>query len=69
MRHYMRHFARLLVLLCLLVSAPVAVVPFARPAPQDQNDSKTQTVYVTRTGRSITGTVAGTFQTAGSPCR
>jgi hypothetical protein len=48
---YMRHFARLLVLLCLLVSAPVAVAPFARPALQDQSDTKTQTVYVTRTGK------------------
>lgn len=47
----MRHIARLLVLLCLLVSAPVAVVPFARPALQDQGDTKTQTVYVTRTGK------------------
>jgi hypothetical protein len=47
----MRYIARLLVFLCLLVSAPVAVVPFARPAVQNQSDNKTQTVYVTRPGK------------------
>jgi hypothetical protein len=47
----MRHIARLLVILCLLVSAPVAVIPFAWPALQNQSDSKAQTVYVTRTGK------------------
>jgi len=52
MRHAaMRHIARLLVLLCLLVAAPVALVPFQRPALQDQSDSKTETVYVTGTGK------------------
>jgi hypothetical protein len=49
----------LLVFLCLLVSAPAAVVPFERPALQDQSDNKTQTVYVTRTGKRYHGTVAG----------
>jgi hypothetical protein len=47
----MRHMAKLLVLLCLLVSAPVALVPFQRPALQNQGDNKAQTVYVTRTGK------------------
>jgi hypothetical protein len=47
----MHRIARLLVFLCLLVSAPAAVVPFERPALQDQSDNKTQTVYVTRTGK------------------
>lgn len=52
MRHAaMRHIARLLVFLCLLVAAPVAVVPFERPALQNQSDSRTETVYVTRTGK------------------
>ena len=46
----MRCIARVLVFLCLLVSAPVAVVPFAPVAPQSQSDSQAQTVYVTRTG-------------------
>jgi hypothetical protein len=47
----MRHIVRLLVFLCLLVSAPVAMVPLGPPALQNQSDSKTQTVYVTRTGK------------------
>ncbi len=47
----MRHIARLLILLGLLVSAPVAVVPFQQPAPPTQADKKTETVYVTRTGK------------------
>jgi hypothetical protein len=47
----MRHIARLLVFLCLLVSAPVAVVPFQQPAPPTQTQNKTETVYVTRTGK------------------
>ena len=37
--------------LCLLVSAPVAVVPFQQPAAQEQAQNKTETVYVTRTGK------------------
>jgi len=39
----------LLVFLCLLVSALVAVVPFQQPTPQTQKQNKTKTVYVTRT--------------------
>jgi len=49
MRH-MRRIARLLVFLCLLISAPVGVVPFQQPTPPTQTDKKTETVYVTRTG-------------------
>ncbi len=47
----MRHIARLLIFVCLLVSAPVAVVPFQQFAPQTQTQNKTETVYVTRTGK------------------
>jgi len=47
----MRHIARLLVFLFLLVSAPVAMVPFQQPAPPAKADKKTETVYVTRTGK------------------
>ena len=47
----MRHIARLLIFLCLLVSAPVAVVPFQQPVPQGQARNKTETVCVTRTGK------------------
>jgi hypothetical protein len=47
----MRYIARLLIFLCLLVSAPVAVVPFQQPAPPKQADKKTETVYITRTGK------------------
>jgi len=47
----MRHIARLIIFCCLLVSAPVAVVPFQQPASQQQPDKKTETVYVTRTGK------------------
>jgi hypothetical protein len=47
----MRQITKLLVFLSLLVSAPVAVVPFQQPLPQTQSDMKTETVYVTRTGK------------------
>lgn len=47
----MRHFVRLLVLLCLLVSASVAVAPFQQPTTQAQAQNQTETVYVTRTGK------------------
>jgi len=47
----MRQIARLLIFLCLLVSAPVAVVPYQQPTPQKQAQDKTETVYVTRTGK------------------
>jgi hypothetical protein len=47
----MRRLVRLVVFLCLLVSVPVVVVPFQQPAPQPQVQNKTQTVYVTRTGK------------------
>jgi hypothetical protein len=47
----MRQVARLLTFLCLLVSAPVAMVPFQQPAFQEQTENKTETVYVTRTGK------------------
>jgi hypothetical protein len=40
----MSHIARLLILLCLLVSAPVSLVPFQQPASQKQADKKTETV-------------------------
>ena len=47
----MRHISKLLVFLCLLISAPVAILPFQQPAPQKQTQNKTETVYVTRTGK------------------
>lgn len=47
----MRQIARLLILLCLLVSTPAALIPFQQGTPQQQADKKTETVYVTRTGK------------------
>jgi anti-sigma factor RsiW len=47
----MRHIAKLLVFVCLLVFAPVAAVPFQQPALQRQTDKRSETVYVTRTGK------------------
>jgi hypothetical protein len=47
----MRHIARMLVFLCLMVSAPVAVVPFQQSALQRQTQNKTEAVYVTRMGK------------------
>jgi len=47
----MRDIVKLLIFLCLLVSAPVAVVPFQQPGPQKQTQNKTETVYITRTGK------------------
>ncbi len=47
----MRHIAKLLAFLCLLISAPVASLPFQQPAPQRQAQNKTETVYITRTGK------------------
>jgi micrococcal nuclease len=47
----MLHIARLLTFLCLLASAPVAVVQFQQPALQRLTQNNAETVYVTRTGK------------------
>lgn len=47
----MRHIAKLLVFVCLLVAAPVAVVLYPQSAFQGLAQNKTETVYVTRTGK------------------
>ena len=46
----MRRFLSLIVAL-LVLSAPVAVLPAQAPAPQRQEQTKEQTVYITKTGK------------------
>ena len=39
-----------LIIALLMLCAPVAVLPAQQPAPQQQEQTKEQTVYITRTG-------------------
>ena len=58
---------RLLTLIFALATlcAPVAVLPAQSPTPQRREQTKEQTVYITKTGKKYHLTVAGTCLTAG----
>ena len=64
----MRRFLTLVFAVFMLVSV-AAIAPARQPAPQQQTQTKEQTVYVTKTGKKYHPLPAGISPKARSPCR